>query len=339
MAIDLHQLKSPAGVMVSFIAVGGAITAIDVPDRAGDRVNVVLAHRDLEDYRSQSVYFGAVCGRYANRIAGAAFELAGRRYALTPTDGTSSVHGGRRGFDKAIWTVDRGSDVDAEWAVLRHTSPDADEGYPGTLDVTMAYRLDAAGCLEIAYEAVADRPTIVSLTNHSYFNLAGEGSGDILGHILEIPLAAYTPSDRHLIPTGEVAAVEGTPFDFRIPRPIGEGIRSAHPMMLAARGYDVNYVVGGRSDATLVRACRVVEPRSGRTLEIQTSAPGMQFYSGNNLDGTLVGPSARTYRQSDAFCLEPHHFPDTPNKPMFPAARLDPGERYASRTRYIFGLA
>jgi aldose 1-epimerase len=334
----IYRLESASGVGVSFIATGGAIVAIDSPDRNGERANVVLAHRDLGAYRAQSVYFGAVCGRYANRIANSAFELDGIRYALEATDGASSVHGGRRGFDKVEWAVSTGRDTKGDWAILTHSSPDGDQGYPGALAVTMTYRLDAFGALEIAYEATTDCSTVVNLTNHSYFNLAGEGSGDILDHVLEIAAAAYTPSDARLIPTGEIAAVAASPFDFRAGRPIGEGIRSTHPQMLAGRGYDVNYVMAPAPNAALTLACRAHDPRSGRSLVIETDQPGMQFYSGNNLDGALVGSSGRSYRQSDGFCLEPHHFPDTPNRPEFPSARLDPGQRYRRRTRYRFGV-
>jgi aldose 1-epimerase len=215
-------------------------------------------------------------------------------------------------------------------------SPDGDEGYPGRLSVRMTYRLDAGGTFSIDYEAETDRPTIVNLTNHSYFNLGGEGSGDVLGHVLEIPARRYTPSDAILIPTGEIACVDGLPFDFRVATPIGARIRDPHPQVLAGLGYDLNYVLDGTG---LRRACHVVEPRSGRTLTIETNAPGFQFYSGNLLDGRHVGPAGRAYRQSDGFCIEPHHFPDSPNQPGFPSARLDPGAVYRSRTIYRFGLA
>ena len=339
MPVKIHRLQSPSGVSVSFIATGGAILAIDTLDRYGRSANVVLAHADPEAYRTQRAYFGAICGRYANRIAGARFELDGVHYDLAATDGVSSVHGGNRGFDKAEFAVSMGGDPTAEWAVRDHISPDRDQGYPGSLALQMTYRLDADGVFEISYEATTDRPTIVSLTNHSYFNLEGEGSGDVLGHVLEIPLGRYTPSDADLIPTGEVVPVNDTPFDFRRPTAICQRIRMTHPMLIAGRGYDVNYEVCGTYDKPPVLAAKVHAPVSGRTLTVETTAPGMQFYSGNNLDGTVVGPSGRTYRQSDAFCLEPHHYPNTPNTPGFPSARLDPGEVYRSRTRYRFGVA
>lgn len=321
---------------VSFIPVGGAIVSIDAPDRNGRLANVVLAHANLESYRSQKVYLGAVCGRFANRIAGAAFELDGARYKLAPTDGTSSVHGGRHGFDKAEWAVISGVVGATQWARLTHRSPDGEEGYPGNLEVTMIYALDAAGAFEIRYEATTDQATVVSLTNHSYFNLSGEGSGTVLDHVLEIQAERYTPSDGLLIPTGDVTSVAGTPFDFRTPRSIGERIGSAHPQMRAGRGYDVNYVVG-TGGAALVRVARAHDPISGRSLTVETTAPGMQFYSANNLDGTIQGPSGTRYPRFGGFCLEPHHYPDTPNKPGFPSARLDRGQRYVSVTRYGFG--
>lgn len=332
--MKVYELNCPAGIRIAFIALGGAIVAIDVPDRDGLIANVALGHRDLELYRSQRVFFGCVVGRYANRVADARFDLDGRRYHLEPTDGTSAVHGGLAGFDKAEWTVTLGNDAEAEFAVLTHVSPDGDQGYPGTLLVRMTYRLGRDGDFSIDYEATTDKPTIVNLTNHSYFNLAGEGSGDVLGHVVEIAAGRYTPSDAILIPTGEIASVAGTPFDFTSPQPIGSRIRQPHPQIVAGFGYDVNYVLEGEG----VRfACRVVEPGSGRTLEIETSAPGIQFYTGNLLDGTMVGPSGRTYRQSDGFCFEPHHFPNTPNIASFPSARLDPGETYRSTTVYRFG--
>lgn len=334
-SLHLFTLGRPGVLRLSFLALGGAITAIEVPDRQGRIANVVLAFADLAAYATQKVFFGTVVGRYANRIAGARFELGGTVYPLAETDRGSSVHGGKRGFDKALWRVETGRDAGADLAVLEHESPDGDEGYPGRLAVRMTYRVEGPE-LSIAYEARTDRPTLVNLTNHSYFNLAGDG--DILGHRLEIPADRYTPSDADLIPTGEIASVAGTPFDFRQPRSIGERIRDPHPQMIAGYGYDVNYVVGNTISSAPVRAAHVVEPISGRTLTLETTAPGLQFYSGNLLDGTIIGAAGRTYRQSDGFCLEPHLFPDSPNKPQFPSARLDPEAVWRSETRYRFGV-
>lgn len=331
----IFTLRDPRGVTVEFIPQGGIITAIHAPDRDGRRANVVLGLPAPADYRSDRIFLGAVCGRYANRIANARFVLDGVAYDLTATQGTSSVHGGGRGFDKADWSVEMESERSA---VLRHVSPDGDEGYPGTLSVAMRYSLEDDGAFSIAYEATTDRPTLCNLTNHSYFNLAGEGSGDILGHRLKMSARRYTPSDAILIPTGAVADVYGTPFDFTASTAIGARIRDPHPQMVAGHGYDVNYVID-RSGPGLVEAAFVHEPANGRTLTIETTEPGIQFYSGNGLDGTIAGASGRLYRQSDGFCLEPHKYPDAPNKPGFPSAVLRPGETYRSETRYRFGIA
>ncbi|MBN9022399.1 MAG: galactose mutarotase [Rhizobiales bacterium] len=328
-------LEGPGALRVSFIAQGGIVTAIEAPDRDGRRANVVLGLPDPALYRDDRIFLGAVCGRYANRIAGSRFMLDGIAYALTPTQGTSSVHGGGKGFDKADWTVTQDS---ARSAVLRHVSPDGDEGYPGTLSVAMRYAIDDDGAFSIAYEATTDRPTLCNLTNHSYFNLAGEGSGDVLGHEVRMFARRYTPSDAILVPTGEIAPVAGTPFDFTAPRAIGARIREPHPQMVAGHGYDVNYVID-RDGPGLVPAALVHEPRSGRTLRVETTEPGIQLYTGNGLDGTIAGTGGRLYRQSDGFCLEPHKYPDTPNKPGFPSAVLRPGETYRSLTRYVFGVA
>jgi aldose 1-epimerase len=331
----VHVLSKRNGLRVAFIPQGGILTAIHAPDREGAFANVVLGLPSAADYRGDHIYLGAVCGRYANRIANSRFVLDGVTHDLTPTQGTSSVHGGGRGFDKADWAVTIESD---SRAVLRHSSPDGDEGYPGTLTVEMRYALDDDGTFSIAYEATTDRPTLCNLTNHSYFNLAGEGSGDILGHRLKMHAVRYTPSDAILVPTGEVADVAGTPFDFREATVIGTRIRDPHPQMIAGHGYDVNYVVD-RERPGVVPAAFVHEPRSGRTLAVETTEPGIQFYSGNGLDGTIRGTGGSLYRQSDGFCLEPHKYPDAPNKPGFPSAVLRPGEVYRSETRYRFGVA
>jgi aldose 1-epimerase len=326
-----HVLTNGNGLTVGCLAIGGAITRIVVADRAGRYANVVLGFPDLEAYRSQTVFFGAVCGRYANRIAGARFTLDGVEYRLAPTDGTSSVHGGRKGFDKAEWAVE----ATDRSAVFRHVSPDGDEGYPGRLSVSMRYAVGDDNSLTIDYEAETDRPTIVNLTNHSYFNLGGEGSGSCLDHRLTVAASRYTPSDAILIPTGEIAPVDGTPFDFRVPATIGKRIRTALPQMIAGRGYDINYVLDG-TPGELRFAARLTDPVSGRGLDLSTTAPGLQFYSGNLLDGTISGPSGVLYRQSEAICLEPHNFPNAPNEPRFPSAVLRPGETYRSRTVYRF---
>jgi aldose 1-epimerase len=327
--MDVHTLANSHGVTVRFLPIGGAIVAIETPDREGRFDNVVLSFRDRAAYQTQRVYFGVICGRYANRIAQARFDLDGVAYRLQPTDGTSSVHGGGRGFDKAIWSVER---PDGLTALLRQVSPEVDEGYPGALSVEVEYRLSEDDSFTIDYRATTDRPTIVNLTNHSYFNLAG--SGDVLDHRLMVRAARYTPSDAELIPTGAVAPVAGTPFDFREAQPIGSRIRTPHPQMIAGRGYDVNYVVD-RDAAGLVPAAHLFDPRSGRALHVDTTEVGLQLYTGNLLDGTLAGPDG-LYRQSDGVCLEPHHFPNSPNTPAFPSTVLRPGETYRSTSVYRF---
>ena len=336
--LEIHTLRNRNGMTVRFLPIGGAIIAIEVPDRAGNFDNVVLAFADPAAYATQSVYFGVICGRYANRIARARFAIGGVEYRLHPTDGTSSVHGGRKGFDRAVWSVEPIAAENGAAARLLHTSPDGDEGYPGTLSVAVEYRLTDDDAFTIDYRATTDRTTIVNLTNHAYFNLGGDGSGDVLSHRLEINADRWTPADGILIPTGEIASVTNTPFDFRRPAAIGERIRVPHPQMVAGRGYDLNYVLNRGAGAGLVFAARVCEPRSGRILEIHTTEPGLQLYTGNLLDGTLAGARG-LYRQSDGFCLEPHHYPDSPNRPEFPSVLLKPGETYRSQTVYRFATA
>lgn len=331
----VYRLENSQGMVVSFIALGGIITAIEVPDRAGNPANVVLGLPQLEDYRNQRVYFGCITGRYANRIANASFALDGRTYQLAATDGTSSVHGGRRGFDKAEWQV---SQDGSAGALLRHQSPDLDEGYPGTLDVSVRYSLSELNELRFDYHAVTDKPTVVNLTNHSYFNLKGAGKTDILTHRLQVNANRYTPADSILIPTGRIASVEGTPFDFRKPRPIGERIATPHPQILAGKGYDLNYVIDREVPGTLVLAARLSEPVSGRIMDVETTEPGLQVYTGNLLDGTIEGHSGQFYRQYAGICLETHHYPDSPNQPSFPSVVLRPGETYRSTTIYRFGV-
>ena len=331
--MEVHSLRNKNGFVVRFIPLGGIIVAMEARDRRGQVDNVVLGFRDISDYWSQRVFFGAVCGRYANRIAGARFALDGVEYRLAATDGTSSVHGGSKGFDKALCSVER---VASEAAILRYISPHGEEGYPGTLAVEMRYAVGEDDSFTIDYSASTDRPTIVNLTNHSYFNLRGEGAGNVLDHRLTIAAERYTPADAILIPTGEIADVAGTPFDFRSPVAIGDRIRVAHPQMIAGKGYDLNYVVDG-SPGVLRFAARIEEPVSGRVLELRTTEPGLQLYTGNLLDGTIAGPSNRLYRQSDGLCLEPHRYPNSPNEPRFPSPVLRPGETYRSTSVYSFG--
>lgn len=334
-AVDLYTLTNDKGASVKFIAYGGIITAINVPDRWSKLDNIVLGFKELADYESKNPYFGALIGRYGNRIGGARFTLDGTQYQLAANNGPNSLHGGSKGFDKAVWAVEQLTNASGAAARLSYTSKDREEGYPGTLTVQVVYTLTNDNELRIDYEATTDKPTVVNLTSHSYFNLAGDGRGGIGDHILTINADSYTPVDATLIPTGEIASVTGTPFDFRQGMPIGTRIRSNDPQMVYGRGYDHNYVLN-RSGSGLSLAARVYEPRSGRIMEISTTEPGVQFYSGNFLDSTLVGPTGQQYRQTDGFCLETQHFPDSPNKSSFPTTVLKPGETLKSTTIHKF---
>lgn len=333
-AVEQFGLSNANGMEVTLISYGGILTSIRVPDRQGRFANVALGFDNLAQYEAGHPYFGAITGRYANRIAGGRFTLDGVEYELYKQDGLSSLHGGAVGFDKRIWNA-RTIDDGVEFSYL---SPDGEEGYPGALAVSVRYLLDADNALRIDYAAVTDAPTVLNLTNHSYFNLMGEGEGTIYEHILTLNADSYTPTDSRQIPTGEVAPVAGAPFDFRAPKAIGPGQRAAHPQIVMAKGYDHNFVLNrdGLDDEELGMAARVYEPRSGRVMEVWTTEPGVQFYAGNVLDTTLVGTSGRLYRQSDGFALETQHFPDSPNQPHFPSTVLRPGERFESTTVYRF---
>lgn len=336
-----YTLTNANGMEVTILNYGGIVTSLLVPDRAGALVNVVLGFSNLDDYLTRSPFFGCITGRVANRIANGRFTLDGVEYHLPINDGTGSLHGGRNGLDKQVWLAsDASSDLGAALR-LRHISPDGAEGYPGNLDVTVVYTLTPDNALRMDYTATTDKPTVVNLTNHSYFNLAGEGSGSIYNHILMIDADRYTPTDAALIPTGELALVEGTPFDFRLPKVIEAGQRSNHEQIVIGRGYDHNWVLNRPNfeDTSLMLAARVYEPSYGRILEVWTTEPGIQFYAGNFLVGTLVGTSGHLYRQSDALALETQHFPDSPNQPDFPSVVLRPGQTYQTTTLYKFGTA
>lgn len=331
-----YTLRNAAGTTVTIITYGGIVTGIRVPDRNGTPANVALGFDNLDDYVARSPYFGAIVGRYANRIGNARFTLDGVDHELAANNGPNSLHGGVRGFDKQVWAAETGQDGEDVLLTLTYTSPDGEEGYPGTLDVRVVYTLTGADELRMAYTATTDRTTVVNLTNHTYFNLAGEGAGDVFGHIVMLAADHYTPVDATSIPTGEIAPVAGTPFDFTTPVAIGARIRQSHPQLVNGRGYDHNWVLRGEADDGPALAARVYEPTTGRILEVLTTEPGVQFYTGNYLDSTLVGTGGRQYRQSDGFCLETQHFPDSPNKPTFPSTVLAPGETYRTTTVYRF---
>jgi len=341
--VEEYTLRSATGMSVRIITYGAIITRIDVPDRAGNLENVVLGYSDLHGYLAQkNTYFGAVIGRYANRIAKGRFTLAGRAYSLAVNNGPHALHGGSEGFDRAVWQA-RAAPPGGGRAVLEltHVSRAGDEGYPGTLAVTVTYSLGDDAALGIAYRATTDRDTVLNLTNHTYFNLAGEAAGNVEQQELRIDADAYTPVDATLIPTGELAAVAGTPFDFRMPQAIGSRLREAHPQLLFARGYDHNWVLNGRSDGALHRAVRGYDPASVRIVDVSTSEPGVQVYTGNFLDGTEVGSGGKIYRQSAGWTAETQHFPDSPNQPHFPSTLLRAGQTYQSETvfRFAAGVA
>jgi aldose 1-epimerase len=321
---------------VTAIAYGGIITSLKVPDRNGTLGDVVLGFDHLEGYLKGHPFFGAIVGRYGNRIGGATFTLDGQTYTLAKNNGPNHLHGGVKGFDKVLWKM---AAIAGQNAIeLTRTSPDGEEGYPGNLAVKVTYTLTDRNELIVDYEATTDKATPVNLTQHSYFNLAGEGSGDILGHELTINADRYTPVDATLIPTGEIASVEGTPFDFRQATPIGARINADHPQLKAGGGYDHNWVLN-RSGEGLQLAARVVEPKSGRTLEVRTLEPGVQFYAGNFLDGSITGKGGHVYGHRTGFCLETQHYPDSPNKPNFPSTILQQGQQYKTRTVFTFGVA
>ena len=337
-AVSLYTLKNAHGMEARVLDYGGIIVSLQVPDRNGRLGDVVLGFDSLADYQRGSPYFGAIIGRYGNRIARGRFALDGRTYTLATNNGSNHLHGGVRGFDKVVWRVAPFEHGDSVGLVLSYTSTDGEEGYPGTLQATVTYTLTNANELIFDYHATTDRATPVNLTQHSYFNLAGDGAGDILGHVVTLNADRFTPVDSTLIPTGEIKSVAGTPFDFRAPTAIGARIDQDDQQLRHGRGYDHNFVLnkGGKGGNEVTMAASVYEPTSGRVMEIATTEPGLQFYSGNFLDGTLRGKHGVVYRHRYGFAMETQHFPDSPNKPAFPSTILRPGEEYRSRTVYRF---
>ena len=336
-----HSLDNGRGLRLSAINLGGIVTALQCPDREGRAGNVVLGFASLADYLDRNPNFGILVGRYANRIAEGRFALDGRTHQLPQNDGSNTLHGGPMGFGKRWWAIEpRPTDADGSVALaLSLDSADGDQGFPGRLQVTVRYTLTADGAWRVDYRATTDRATVINLSQHSYFNLAGSGSA--LDHELTLHASRYTTVDERLIPTG-IAEVADTPFDFRRPIRIGARIRDNSPQLLLARGYDHNWILDAppaRARDALHRAARLVDPRSGRVLEIETSEPGVQFYSGNFLDGRLLGCGGQAYRQGDGICLETQHFPDSPNRPEFPSTVLRPGETFTSSTLYRFSTA
>ncbi|MBD0417680.1 galactose mutarotase [Streptomyces sp. TRM S81-3] len=324
------------GTRMKVLSYGGIVQSLEIPDRRGRYENVSLGFDNLDDYVASSPYMGALIGRYGNRIDKGRFTLDGKQYQISVNDGENTLHGGAQGFDKRVWDVEpfaEGSDVGL---VMHYTSVDGEMGYPGTLKAKVTYTLTREGDWRIDYEATTDKATVVNLTSHVYWNLAGEGSGTIEDHELSIAASRYTPTDAGLIPTGELAKVAGTAFDFRRAKPVGRDIRAAHPQLITAKGFDHNWVLDKGITSRPEHIATLRDPSSGRTLRIATDQPGLQFYSGNFLDGTLTGTGGRTYRQGDALCLETQHFPDSPNQPSFPSTVLRPGQTYRTTTVHSF---
>lgn len=327
-AVPVFTLTGTGGAEVRVAAYGATVLSIRVPDRDGRLDDVVLGYDTLDDYLRDRCYLGCVVGRYGNRIRGGRFTLDGREVALETNDGPNHLHGGRDGFHRRLWTVGPVADGAVRFGLV---SADGDSGYPGRLDVSVTYTLTPRNELVVDYGATTDRATVVNLTQHTYFNLAGAGT--VLDHQLAIDADRYAPIDETLIPTGALDAVEGTPFDFTRPRAIGERIDSGHPQLRIGHGYDHNLVRTGKG---LGRVARLFEPRSGRVMDVLTTEPGVQFYSGNLLGGDPRGKGGRTYAPHDALCLETQHFPDSPNRPEFPSTVVRPGDAYRSRTVFAF---
>jgi aldose 1-epimerase len=334
--VDLYTLTNSHGMEVRAMTYGGIILSLKVPDREGKLGDVVLGYDTLDGYLESSPYFGAIIGRYGNRIGGAKFTLDGVEYSLAANDGPNALHGGVKGFDKVVWQAEPFEKDDGVGVVFSHTSPDGDEGYPGTLEATVTYTLTDDDELIFDYHAVTDKATPVNLTQHTYFNLAGDGSGDILNHEMMLNASHFTPVDSTLIPTGEIRSVEGTPFDFTTPTAIGARIDADNEQIRFGGGYDHNFVLDRDENEGMVLAARVYEPTTGRVMEVFTTEPGVQFYSGNFLDGSITGKEGHVYAHRTGFCLETQHFPDSPNQPDFPSTILRPGEEYSSRTVYKF---
>ncbi len=329
--VDLYSLED-GKIEVRIITYGGIIVSLRTPDRNGKLDDVVLGCDSVEKYEAQTAHFGGIVGRYANRIAHGTFQLNGKSYSIPKNDGDNALHGGTRGFDRVVW---QGKQI-TDGVELTYVSKDGDQGFPGTLTTTVRYTLTGTA-LRIDYSATTDKDTVLNLTNHSYFNLAGQGNGDVLGHSLKINASRMSPVDATLIPTGELTSVEGTPFDFRKPHTIGERINADDAQLRLGRGYDHNFVLD--HPGKLAEAAEVYEPTTGRVLKVLTTEPGLQLYTGNFLDGSITGKEGRVYNRRFAFCLETQHFPDSPNHPSFPSTELKAGQKFHSETVFEFSTS
>jgi aldose 1-epimerase len=332
-AVDIYTLRNDKGAEARIMTYGGIVVSLKMPDKTGQLDDVVLGYDNLDAYVSNSPYFGALVGRYGNRIAGGKFNLGGITYTLPTNNGPNTLHGGLKGFDKRVWKARTRKSADGPQLILKYLSKDGEEGFPGNLDVTATFTLNQDNALRLEYHAVTDMDTVVNLTHHGYFNLAGKG--DILDHVVMIPADRFTPVDSTLIPTGELRPVEHTPFDFRTPTAIGARIGQDDEQLKFGLGYDHNWVINKKFGELSLMA-RVTEPSTGRVMEVWSTEPGLQFYSGNFLDGTITGKGGRVYAHRSAFCMEPQHFPDSPNKPAFPSVELKPGEVYENTILYRF---
>lgn len=328
-AVDIYSL-SDGKIEADIITYGGIVVSLRTPDRLGKLADIVLGCNSVDEYIAQTAHFGGIIGRYANRIAHGTFQLDGRTYSIPRNNGDAALHGGPRGFDKVVWQAKQVPDG----VELTYISKDGDQGFPGALTTTVRYTVNG-GALRIEYSATTDKDTVVNLTNHSYFNLAGQGNGDILREVVKINASHITPANASLIPTGELKSVEGTAFDFRTPHAIGERIDANDQQLQLAGGYDINFVLDHPA-GKLAEAAEVYEPTTGRILRVLTDQPGMQLYTGNSLDGSITGKEGRVYKARYALCLETQHFPDSPNHANFPSTELKPGEKFHSVTVYEF---
>ncbi len=334
-SVDLYTLTNDNGMVVTLTNWGASIVSIQAPDRAGKRADVLLGYDTAAGYMSDTAYLGATVGRYGNRIGKGRFKLDGKEYKLAQNNGENSLHGGVAGFNKKLWEAKEIKAADGVAVQMRYLSKDGEEGYPGNLDVSVTFTLDNKNDVKIDYLATTDKPTVVNLTNHSYFNLLGDAAGDILGHELMLNADRFTPVDAGLIPTGELRPVAGTPLDFKQPKAIGARINDKYEQLVLGKGYDHNWVIN-QTGASPRLAARLSEPKTGRVMEVLTTEPGIQFYSGNFLDGTIKGKKGRVYQHRLGLCLETQHFPDSPNHPDFPSTTLKPGQKYQTTTIYRF---
>jgi aldose 1-epimerase len=336
--VSLFNFRNSSGLEASITDYGGRVVTLKTPDRSGKLDDIVLGFDTLDGYMGHNPYFGALVGRYANRISNAAFTLDGETFHLARNNGPNSLHGGTKGFDKVFWIARELDGGDHPLLELRYLSADGEDGYPGNLEVRVTYELTENNDLRIEYHAKTDKRTVLNLTNHSYFDLSGQGKGNVLNHLVTLNADFFTPVNEHLIPTGELQSVAATPFDFRKETRIGERIDEPHQQLKLGAGYDHNFVLN-RTQQSLSFAARAIDPQSGRTLEVHTTQPGVQFYTGNHLDGSVKGKGGNVYGFRSGFCFETQHFPDSPNQPNFPSTELSPGEEFHSTTVFRFSVS